>query len=334
MRIQCLYVCLPPPLSNKLSSFSNTFSFIRMKPENLTTASYIEQAQAQFQQLTKDPRVRQQLQQWQQRLPPGVQWTHVAGGSAILFIGLIYFLGFSRTMMLVSFTLLLLMMIGPDLASGVPSSQIIKNLPMRFRSIVQEQMPGGRTIANNNYMLVGLAILILLFFGKALLTNPNRKAASSGSSAMNFINDAIPSRTSSSSSRTLLNVKTMEDFYKLGFEDAQAEKEYGTSLEVEKTRILKQQQQQQTTEDDLYSSTSTDYLPPPPSQQQSLTSKVLSISNTMSMMYIGRTLMDLGRNADGSWSFELMKQNIVTLEPWKLGLMGFSIYRIISAIFF
>ena len=76
---------------------------VSMKPDNLVKGSYVEQAQAYYEQLCKDPQVQRILAQMQRGLPPGVTLKHAGMGFGAFLLVMVYLLGFSRTLMLVSF---------------------------------------------------------------------------------------------------------------------------------------------------------------------------------------------------------------------------------------
>ena len=287
---------------------------VSMKPDNLAKASYLEQATAQYEQLCRDPQVQRILNQMQRGLPPGVTLKHAGMAMGALFLLLVYLLGFSRTMMLVSFTMLFVMMIGPDLVAGADRQTIIRNAPMRFKTMVRDQFPGGSYIADKPYALAGLAIFMVVFFIKSMMPVGTRAAAAAGSAAMSDMPQ--PSRN--------LAQKTAEEYYKLGFDDATAQKEYGTSLPD-----LTKSTPNYDMLDDL-----PDYPMPPPTKNAGLLGKFGSISNVMSMMFLGKTVIGLGSDpaSGGGWSFELFKNNLMTLEPWRLGLMGMSLFGVVSSL--
>lgn len=284
---------------------------VAMKSDNLTEASMIEKGQAYFQLTWNDPQVRRILANVTARLPPGVSLKQIGVGVGLLFVALIYFLGFSRTLILVSFSMIVLTIIGPDLLEGARMQTIVRNAPERFKTIVRDSMPGGTYIADKPYALAGLAALMLVFFVKGMLSAPSSGGSGGGFDSM-FSSSTAPQRQL---------IKTPEEYYKLGFDDAAAQKEFGTSLPVEETPPVVDGNM--------------DYpdYPIPAQPQPSLGSKLFSLSSAMSMMYIGRTVMQLGRGADGQWSFPLLKANLANMETWQLGLLGLSLYRFVKIFF-
>jgi hypothetical protein len=303
-----------------LVHLAKTQNIVAMKPENLMKASYMDKAQFYYEQIMKDPQVQRVLARVRERLPHGVTLQQVGIGCAVMALALIYFLGFSRTIMLVSFSLLVLMIIGPDLVQGAPMQTVIRNAPPRFQTMIRDQFPGGKYIADKPYLLMGLAAFMFVFFVKSMITSP-------ASATSRFASKAAAGGGMMPPSRKLM--KTPEEYYKLGFDDAMAQKEFGTSLPAEEEPPISP-----TTSDDLANNVDYGddplYPMPPMHPQPSVASKFFSFGNAMSILYLGRTAMELGRQADGSWSFPMMKQNLLTLEPWRLGLLGLSVYRLVQ----
>lgn len=53
----------------------------------------------------------------------------------------------------------------------------------------------------------------------------------------------------------------------------------------------------------------------------------------MSLVMVGRTLMQLGMNpaGGGGFDFQLALANFQTLPVWQQGLLGFSVYNVLRA---
>jgi hypothetical protein len=305
---------------------------VAMKPDNLQKASYLEQATAYYQQASRDPQLQQILARLTAYLPPGISPKYAAMGAGMALVAFIYFVGFSRTMMLLSFVMLLLLIVGQDLLAGANSKTILRNAPMRFQTIVREQFPGGKYLVGKSYekyVHMALAAFMLVFFVKSMMPVSSEATATSTSS------------TTTTTSRNLMlmnHAKMAEEYYKLGFDDATAQKLYGTSLPADLTTDDAGTSSSNNIEYDYNNNNMNfdlpDYpMPPPPRNNQGgILSKLFSLSSAMSIMYLGRTAVELGKDANGSWSFPLFRQNIVTLEPWKLGLLGLSLYRLVTSL--
>ena len=304
-----------------------TQATVAMKPDNLQKAGYLGMAQAQYEQLTNDPNVRRMITEATARfLPPGVSLQKAGMGLAAVLVLLVFLLGFSRTLMLLSFGMMVVMMIGPDLV-GAPGeggrmATVFRNAPGRFQTMVRDQFPGGSYIADKPYAVTGLAALLVVFFLKSMMPP---SAAAAASASMPFFNSDSGGGTVPH--RSLLTRTTMEEYYKLGFDDASAQKDFGTSLPAEvPVSAAGAGAGGDPMMDDL-----PDYPMPPLPSNGGMFGKMLSISNAMSIMFLGRTVMELGKDADGSWQFALFRQNMTTLEPMKMGLLGLSVYRLVSA---
>jgi hypothetical protein len=287
---------------------------VAMKPENLQKGGYMDQAKAYYQQVSRDPQIQQILNRLAAYLPPGVPPKYAAIGAGLAVVMFVYFVGFSRTMMMLSFAMMILMVIGQDLLAGANSNTIIRNAPSRFRDLVREQCPGGNYLVGKSYehyVHMALAAFILVFFVKSMM--PVSKSTASTNTA------TMPSRN------LMTNTKMAEEYYKLGFEDATAQKLYGASLPADLSANDPTTTSNYDPMDDF-----PDYRMPP--STGGMMGKLFSFSSAMSVLYLGRTAMELGKDANGSWSFLLFRQNLVTLEPWKLGLLGLSLYRLVAAV--
>ena len=293
-----------------------------LKPENLQRASTFESCKARFWLLKNDPRLRQELTHYynlvdNQYLPANIKPEHAAGGLGILLLVAVYTLGFSRTMMLCSLTLLLAMLVGPDLVStsAVGASNklqlVVQNFPRRCKEFIDHSLPQSLkekvTVTNN--VAAGIMIVLLLLSFKALITPTQSRAPPVPPSSSNG-GSSIPSRLS------------IEQAYKLGFQDANDGKEFGSSM---------------------YSSIDTetpydamdplfledDYQPP-----QQKRSGGFGLSQVLSLFAIYRMVTELGGNPmDGTFSTQRLIANAKATEPWRLGLFGLAVYNILKVLF-
>jgi hypothetical protein len=271
---------------------------VLLKAENLQPCSYMEQIKAQYDFISQDPTVRRQLTEFLGKVRGvfGVDAKYVLVGALLAVVASIYFLGFSRTLLMLSFAVMLGMVCLPDLMQGTASWKVVlQRAPDNLKTLLRQSgVPVLPTIASNKYYFGGFCFVVLAFFATGMM--PARTGVSSGSSS------------SSSSS--------MEQAYKLGFQDATESREYGASLASaagtdSMDRLLLD-------EDDFALTSSKKSL--------------FSISNAMSVMYLTRTVYSLGQDGGGGWNWRLAKQNLITLEPWKLGFLALSIYRLFSAV--
>jgi len=334
---------------------------ISLKPENVQKCSFVEQFIAQFQLLRHNPQVQQQLygmyRALQSRLPDAVKPEHVGVTAVLLLLLSVYFLGFSRTLTLLSFLIMVGLVIGPDLVAGCDLRTVARNAPSRWNSVVRTQLPYvGPKIASNKYLSAGLAAFVIFVSLNALLVGgggarrknnvaatkaniPPASPASSFSSANNLSPKTTAATVSSSSTTTSFSKADIERFYKLGFEDANQENEFGASLQSELETMMKTNKNAprrvvvdtEATGNDAFNEEWRTQPPQAPSKGGGgMWGRIGSI---MPLFMIGKTVHQLGQQPDGSWNAAAAKQNLRTLEPMKLGLLGFSCYRLFKSIF-
>jgi len=303
-----------------LVHLTSSQQIVAMKADNVVKANYFEMAKAQLEQIQNDEQVRRMLTTVSSRVPPGVSLKHVGMAALVLVLVIVYLLGISRTMMLLSMIMVLGMVIGPDIIAGADRTTVLRNAPNRFQTLVREQFPGGQYIADKPYATTALAAIMLVFFVKSMM--PPAAAAAAKSGSMTGFDPSSSSSSSSTMPNRALTKATLEEYYKLGFDDATASNEYGTSLPEE----LPPQGVRGIDNDDY-----ADFSMPPQSTG-SMFGKVFSFTNAMSIMFIGRTIMEMGRNQDGAWDLQLLVANIRTMEPLKMGLLGLSVFRLVSAL--
>ena len=295
---------------------------VSLKPDNLVKGSWIEQMQAQVEVLRNNPQVQQHIQSVYRQVQrvTGVKPEYVAGAAGVAFLAVVYLFGFSRTMMIVSFAIMMGLMVQPDLQAGASLQQIIRNAPMRFKAMIRENVPMvGSRIANSN-LLSTLAFLFIMFFfvnaiagGKGTPKSVPPPPTAPGGGSTPF----VPKPTAD---RGLL-----EDYYKMGFEDAKAGNDFGFSLpEVTATPPKGANPE--------FDWPGSDYVPPPP-PKASPVSKLTSWSSLLSLYFIGNTLYNAGKTVEGGFDPQLMVVNLRMLDVWKQGMLVLSLYRLFAPLF-
>ena len=289
---------------------------VSLKPDNLVKGSWVEQLQAQYQLMQNNPQVQQQIRTLYNRVQTstGTKPEYVAAAAGVALLAAIWVFGFSRVVMIISFGLLVALTVQPDIQAGVPLRQMARNAPRRFQDLVRQNVPVvGHRIANSK-LLSALAFGLILFFfvnalvggaGKPLVPPP---AAGGGAPHV--------------ATKPMANRALLEDYYKLGFDDGQAGKEFGASLPAVEPKGV----------DTEYSWPGSDYAPPPP-PRTSLLSKFTSWSSMVSIYVVGSTLWNAGRTADGGFDPQLMVVNVRMLDVWKQGMLALSVYRLVSPFF-
>jgi len=290
-----------------------------LKPENLSKASAIEKYQAQYQQITNDPNVKRQIITYYnkaQQMLGGVKPEYAAAAVGIGLLLMIYMIGFTKIMMLMSMIMLLGIIIGPDIMttsrSAVNWKVVALNFPRRCKETIEQTVPAARGRVTDK-MAAGIVVAMMLIVGKTLFTSPP--------SSPRIPPQAVPPATatviqSSSSSSSI------EQAYKMGFDDASADKPFASSsLQHLKTTIPSAP-----VNDIDY-----DYIPtaPPPK-----TGGGFGIGTAMSLVMIGRTVMQLGAPAGGGgFDVQLAMANLQTLPMYQQGLLAFSIFNVLRAFF-
>jgi hypothetical protein len=336
-------VHLTPAFTSQLAPPSaNATTTMALKPDNLKVAGIVDKSKANVKNgvdlikfLYKDERVWEEARRVytsvEQSLPAellarGITLQHVGCGLGLLFLVLVYLLGFSKCILLTSVLSLLIMTALPDLmtmnnggatgSDGVGIKRVISNFPWRWRMTVEQ---------NTGYTLTpkvanGILVVLLLVCGK-LLTTPLSKPAVAPKE-YSYLND------DASVSRSLTGKMALEDIYKLGFEDAQSSKEFGTSLpsdidDFKVTSAMPSRPHPASYDGDF------DYYqspPPPPPPKKSK----FGIGTLLSIFGLLRTVKDLGF-VGGRFEPQMLVVNLKSLPPMRLALLGMCVYRIMSA---
>ena len=173
----------------------NTQTTMAIKPDNVIKASTIETYQAQFQQIRKDPTIRRQITRYynmaQTKL--GFKPEYAGGAAALLFLATIYFLGFSRTLMIVSMVAMIALIVGPDIANGMPLKLVLQHFPRRCRETIEQSAPFARGRLTDP-IAAAIVIAMLLLAGTSVFLSPKRSttAFSSTSSSPPLMDDGTP----------------------------------------------------------------------------------------------------------------------------------------------
>ena len=287
---------------------------IALRPDNLVKASTVESVRGQYLQLRNDPRVQQKVREHydkaKQILHP-VQPEYVAVGLLVLWCLLIYAVGFTKTIMVTSVVLLLGVLVAPDVMEGASWKRILQNVPQRSRQAMEETVPAlkGRL---SNKVAGGIVIFMIVMAGQSLFWTPSKKPMRSPPTVMPHAS----------------NVKALQqEYYKLGFDDAKNGFEFGTSLTTtdgaSTPRVLLSQDEEY--EPPAMEFDSVDYGTRAPKKRS------FGFASAMSAFYLYRTASELGTDVGGGFSFQRMVANARTLEPWKLGMVGFSLYNLVRS---
>jgi len=313
----------------------NQQSQVALKPENLTVcAGMLDKAKAYYQMLKNNPQVRQQFQQVQTQIQSrtGLKAEYILAIILVSFTVCWYFIGFSKVMMLLTSAIIILTVMGPDLAAGKDLKTCLRNAPTRWRSVVQEQVPVvGPKIAANPWYLRAFTVLLTVFVLYSLLVTPNHRPRGS-------VAKAPPAASASLAATT---VELQQKYYKLGFDDASAGQEFGTSLPNEPVVLTVEDTaavdgiSSAASSDSGYSSwrravgleNDFDTYAPVAAKKKS----PFNLSTAFAAFTIYRILSPIAMNAEGRFDLPLLRANLSNLEVYKLGILAFSVYRLVSA---
>jgi hypothetical protein len=314
-------------------------STMAFKKENLVAANTFETYKAQYQQLRNDPRVKEKMLYYLQQCrnwvsPWNLQYVLLVG--LVTLIVLMYFFGFTKTVMVLSYAVLLLVIAGPDILAKKSPKLIADNFPNRARMTIEQHVPMVRGKVSNRVaigvvLLMGALVLQSLFFVKS-----SSSTSSSG--------------TPPTSSTTRMPLDSMSDdyqsqkelltqYYSLGFQDATDGTPHGTSL----LPALNEWKQEDHANSLGMSSSASDY---PHVDDSELSSSYVggdntpdnksqqfgSITNAMSMFYLYRTVMELGKEQmTGLFSMAQLMANVHgnTIPIWRKGLLVLSAYKVL-----
>lgn len=314
---------------------AQTFDF---KAQNLVAATFVDQMNSKlqtmkslFQSLIADPVIREQVRRayttFQEKLPPGVKPEYAGVAVLILTFLFIRMIGVTKFFMLFSLVGMILLVSMPDIAAGADAKTCLRNFPSRWRETLVQST--GFSNISEKVALIGLGIVIL-FSCKILLTPTTPGGTTSG--ARKPLTSSVDSSSSWKPTPELWKgFETAEDIYQLGFEDATAGKDFGTSLPGDADTVKlsfgtsSSTDPSSTTHDwDAYDSTP----PPPPPKSRFGVGTIFSIVSLM------RMVKELAFTPDNRPDLQLFIANLKRMEPWRLGLMGFCLYQIISSLLF
>ncbi|GKY91423.1 hypothetical protein MPSEU_000114600 [Mayamaea pseudoterrestris] len=313
------------------------------KSDNLRVASKIEQFKAQYELLTNDPNVQAQIQSALQQVKQvtGLDAQYLAGLLVALLIASLWLLGISRTLMLISFLAMTGMVLVPAYLETKSLRGALTKAPDQLAKVLRESnLPLATRIASNKMYMAMLVGFFVAFFVSAMLPKSVATAAvASGAGHQRSLTSWITGTSSPSASTTASSISAvdLEKYYKLGFDDATEQKAFGTSLPEAAASAtsmpIKPSGPHRVDHDEFdYASSSSDstYSTMPKMKSKS---SLFSISNAMCVFAIFRTVNELGRDGpNGQIDLRRLWANIQVQPFWRLGLLGLSVYRLVSSV--
>ena len=247
----------------------------------------------------------------------------LAGLSSMLLCGLIvlgYWIGFNKLIVALSLLSLLAVISSPDWMEGwkqrkpfkLVLTQTINNFSTRWKQMLAQAT--GRNISNG--VALGSLILIMLWTAKILITPVAPREA--------MLPDAVMTARQGQK-------YDLEFIYKLGYDDGKAGEDFGSSLpqDVVLTGNPSRMQQTQRQMDDS-SLDWEDYNPTPPLKPR----PNLGMGTLLSMFALFRFGKELITYPDGRVIRDpnLILIKLKSMEPWRLGLIFMSLYRVLGAL--
>ncbi|KAL7484627.1 hypothetical protein ACHAW6_010259 [Cyclotella cf. meneghiniana] len=242
--------------------------------------------------------------------------------TSILLCGLVvlgYWIGFNKLVVALSLLSLLAIVSSPDWMEGwkqgkpfkLVLTQTINNLNTRWKQMLIQAT--GTNISNG--VALGSLILVMLWTAKILFTPVGRTEAIRPNSLM----------TARQGQKY-----DLEFIYKLGYDDGKSGEAFGSSLpeDVVLTGNPSRMQQTQRRMDDS-SLDWEDYNPTPLKTRSNL-----GMGTLLSMFALFRFGKDLITYPDGRVIRDpnLIWMKLKSLEPWRLGLIFMSLYRVLGAL--
>jgi hypothetical protein len=332
---------------------------VSLKTENLVVCGMMEKSRAYLQMFRNNRDIQRQWQSVETQIRQRTGLSPKYAGVALLAILVVgwYLLGFSKVLLLITALMMILSVIGVDVAAGRDWRSVARMAPSRWRELVRTQIPlVGPRIAASKVLLtlftaaLGAFLVYSLAVTPAATTSAPRRALSSPSSASNWWNPwsptAAPPMAPMPTSEVKFSSREMQQlqqqYYKLGFDDATAAKAFGASLPdyglnaatLDGDEASASKEPSETTGDYAWRDMAAvdrvydrDLPLPPVSPKKS----PFGISTALAAFTIYRMLQPMAVNAEGRLDWDLFRANLYTMEVWKLGLVAFSVYRLVAS---
>lgn len=323
---------------------------ISLKADNLVHASYVEKAKGQIEQMKtmiqfirSNPEVRNEFIRIysliQDKLPHGVKPEYAIGGVLLLLLVLIYKIGFFRCIMILSILGMLITVSLPDLMAGVTDFKILaRNFPARWRNVIHENTGYSLSPKVANGLLIGTLLLstkILLTDLRGGNTGSGDRSSKLTQTELDMMNNDNSFHQNGRPKHTTGPSWTIEEIYKMGYDDGIKNDDYGSSLpENHETFYFSSSSTESSTTSAFstsdfeydYKPTTPQFPPSPPPKKKSN----IGFGTLLSMFGLFRSVKELGF-VNGAFDFNFFKANVQTMPPLKMALMGLLLYRVVSA---
>eukprot|EP00551_Chaetoceros_affinis_P012230 CAMPEP_0203668280 /NCGR_PEP_ID=MMETSP0090-20130426/4951_1 /ASSEMBLY_ACC=CAM_ASM_001088 /TAXON_ID=426623 /ORGANISM="Chaetoceros affinis, Strain CCMP159" /LENGTH=450 /DNA_ID=CAMNT_0050532679 /DNA_START=180 /DNA_END=1532 /DNA_ORIENTATION=- len=290
-----------------------------------------------------------------------LKFEYIIGSIVVALLAIIYKVGLTKTIFFFSVFGILLTVAFPDLMTAAKTynrnmkdqlKMVAANFPIRWREMILSH--SGYNV--NPRIANGLLIALLLLSGKILFTPLGTKGVSPSSSGTSTLTQTELNMMKQDSNANMninhRNVNealyTVEEIYKLGFEDASNGKDFGLSLPESHETLYVTTSTKTTTQQnfgrnnygdnndsdiqfnyDDYQPTTPPVPPavPPPNTRRG---SGIGFGTLMSMFALFRSVKEMGF-VNGRFEFQYFISNVQSMPPMKMAFMGFMVYRVISA---
>lgn len=301
---------------------------IALKADNLSLPTFSERVRGKFDDIWgmvltvyHDQSLRAELRRGlatlQSQLPPNVKIEHVAVGILLLLFGVIYLIGLSKTIMLISLISMGFVVALPDIFARRDIKAIVTNFPMRWKEAIEQNT--GYKISLR--MATGILVAILLISSKVLLTSQSRVYKKDFGDDLDLDSLGHQSAKFTDGKGNIISF-TIEEIYKLGYEDARNENAFGESLPKNHESMSFRRLDYGFNYDDI--SYNQMYSSPPTSKKSKL-----GIGTIISLFALARTVKDLGF-VQGRFELNVLISNVRNLPPIRMALLAFMVYRVIN----
>jgi hypothetical protein len=218
---------------------------------------------------------------------------------------------------------------GQTVSAAALFKTAVGNFPMRWRHVVAQAL-GWPTISRR--LALALWFVLILTMGRLLLVKNPKQGSQRYSKIEHNSLGTIPNVASTTGTLSL------QEIYKMGFDDATQTLEFGSSLPKDIDNYIIRSKIS-------YSPSPVDNIPMDnrmddpyiiddvvPPRRKNFSSK-LGYTTIAAFYSLFKVIKELGFH-DGRLDFRLLMTNLKNMEPWRLGLLGLSLYKVVSVILF
>jgi hypothetical protein len=321
---------------------------VSLKAENLVVCGMVEKSRAYLQMFRNNRDIQRQWQSVETQIHQRTGLSLKYAGAALLAMLIVgwYLLGFSKVLLLVTVLMMVLSVISVDVAAGRDWRSVARMAPSRWRELVRTQIPlVGPRIAASKVLLALFSAALGAFLVYSLAVTPAasstpRRAWSSSSNWWNPWSPTaapMPMATSEAKFSSREMQQLQQQYYKLGFDDATEAKVFGASLPdygLDGDETAAPKEPNEAAGDYAWRNMATanrDYASDLPLPAASPKKSSFGISTALAAFTIYRLLQPMSVNAEGHLDWDLFRANLYTMEVWKLGLVAFSVYRLVAS---